>query len=68
MRALSIIVTLVALAGAGVITSSCHEHEGPAQKAGEKIDRATDKVSDTLDPKGPAEKAGRSLDRATGHD
>jgi len=38
--------------------------EGPAQRAGEKIDKAKDKVSDTVNPKGPAEKAGRSIDRA----
>jgi hypothetical protein len=37
---------------------------GPAQSAGEKVDRAADKVSDTVNPKGPAEKAGRSIDRA----
>jgi len=44
--------------------TGCPERRGPAQKAGEKIDRATDKISDALDPKGPAEKAGRKIDRA----
>lgn len=39
--------------------------KGTAEKAGEAIDRATDKVSDALSPKGPAEKAGRAIDRAT---
>jgi hypothetical protein len=39
--------------------------KGPAEKAGEAIDGAADKVSDTLDPKGPVEKAGRAVDRAT---
>jgi len=39
--------------------------KGPAEKAGEAIDNATDKVSDTLNPKGPVEKAGRAIDRAT---
>ena len=39
--------------------------KGAAQRAGEKLDRAKDTVSDTLDPKGPAEKAGRKIDRAT---
>ena len=48
-------------------SGGCSEHKGPAQQAGEKIDRAADKVSDTLDPKGPAEKAGRAIDRATDH-
>jgi hypothetical protein len=37
---------------------------GPAQRAGEKIDRAKDKVDDAVNPKGPAEKAGRTIDRA----
>ncbi|MBI4515520.1 MAG: hypothetical protein HY699_06870 [Deltaproteobacteria bacterium] len=39
--------------------------KGPAEKVGEAIDNAKDKVSDTLDPKGPVEKAGRAVDRAT---
>ena len=41
------------------------QHKGPAQKVGEKLDKAADKVSDTVDPKGPAQKAGRAIDRAT---
>jgi ABC-type oligopeptide transport system substrate-binding subunit len=44
--------------------AGCPE-KGTAEKAGEAIDNAKDKVSDTLNPKGPAEKAGRSIDRAT---
>jgi len=43
--------------------TGCPQH-GTAQSAGEKIDNAKDKVSDTINPKGPAEKAGRSIDRA----
>jgi hypothetical protein len=39
--------------------------KGVTQKAGEAIDNAADKVSDTVNPKGPAEKAGRAIDRAT---
>jgi hypothetical protein len=53
-----VLAATLALAG-------CPEKKGPAEKAGEAIDRATDKVSDTLNPKGPAEKAGRAIDRAT---
>ena len=34
--------------------------KGPAQKAGEKIDRAVDQLSG----KGPAEKAGERIDKA----
>lgn len=44
--------------------AACRE-KGPAERAGEKIDDAKDKVEDALDPKGPAEKAGRAIDRAT---
>lgn len=36
------------------------EEEGPAEKAGKKIDRTLDKLSD----KGPAEKAGERIDEA----
>jgi hypothetical protein len=36
--------------------------KGPAQKAGEKIDRITDQ--DKVIGKGPVEKAGRNLDKA----
>jgi len=50
---------------ATVALTGCPKKQGPAEKAGEAIDRATDKVSDTLNPKGPAEKAGRAIDRAT---
>jgi hypothetical protein len=38
------------------------ENKGPMQKAGEKIDRATEQ--DTLIGKGPLEKAGRNIDDA----
>lgn len=53
---------VLAIAAALALTG-CPE-KGPAEKAGDKVDKAMDKVSDTLDPKGPAEKAGRSIDRA----
>ena len=38
--------------------------KGPAQRAGENIDRAVENMKDAVDPPGPAQKAGRSLDRA----
>jgi predicted small lipoprotein YifL len=53
-----------ALATLALALTGCPD-KGPAQKAGEKIDNAKDKISDTVDPKGPAEKAGRAIDRAT---
>jgi hypothetical protein len=55
-----------ALATLALILTGCPD-KGPAEKAGEKIDKAKDKISDTIDPKGPAEKAGRAIDRATGN-
>ncbi len=47
--------------------AGCRE-KGPAEKAGEKLDKAGEKISDTLDPKGPAEKAGRKVDKALDND
>jgi hypothetical protein len=42
---------------------SCRE-KGPAEKAGESIDKAVKDVKDAVDPKGPLEKAGEKVDRA----
>jgi hypothetical protein len=41
---------------------SCRE-KGPAEKAGESIDKAVKDVKETVDPKGPLEKAGEKVDR-----
>lgn len=41
--------------------------KGPAEKAGEGMDNAVEKVKDAVDPKGPAEKAGEKVDKALGH-
>lgn len=43
--------------------ASC-EKKGPAEKAGEKMDKAIEDVKDAVDPKGPAEKAGEKVDKA----
>ena len=48
-------------------TAACSAHKGPAQRAGERMDKTADAVSDTVNPKGPAQKAGRAIDRATGN-
>jgi hypothetical protein len=41
-------------------------NEGPAERAGERVDRALDRVQDAVDPpNGPLERAGRAIDRAT---
>jgi hypothetical protein len=42
--------------------------QGPAEKAGSKIDDAAQKMKDVVDPPGPAEKAGRKVDKAIGND
>ncbi|KAA2213954.1 hypothetical protein [Teichococcus oryzae] len=40
-------------------------NEGPAERAGEKLDNAGAAIRDTVDPpRGPVERAGRSIDRA----
>jgi hypothetical protein len=46
----------------------CKSHEdGPLEKAGEKLDKAGEKIKDAVDPKGPAEKAGEKVDKALGN-
>ena len=53
----------VAALGFVVILGATACDKGPMQRAGEKIDRATDQ--DKLIGKGPVEKAGKSIDEAT---
>jgi hypothetical protein len=40
------------------------ESKGPAEKAGESIDKGVKDVKDAVDPPGPTEKAGRAIDGA----
>lgn len=51
---------LAPLLGLGV---GC-ESQGPAERAGEKIDQGVQDAKDALDPRGPAEKAGAAVDKA----
>lgn len=62
---LSALLVVTMLGASSVAMIACERPKGPVEKAGEKLDKAVDKVSDAVDPKGPAEKAGRALDRAT---
>jgi hypothetical protein len=62
-RLLSTALAVSLAIGGAALTSGCRE-KGPAERAGEKLDRSMDKLEDKLDPKGPAEKAGRKIDRA----
>ena len=52
------------LAGAFTLGAGCESEKGPAEKAGEKIDKAAKDAKDTISPPGPGEKAGRAIDKA----
>jgi hypothetical protein len=56
-----VIAALAAMLGGAAL--GC-KREGPAERAGKKMDHVKDKVDDTINPKGPVEKAGRAIDRA----
>lgn len=45
---------------------SCKE-KGPAERAGEKLDKAGENIKDAVNPKGPVEKAGEKVDKALGN-
>ncbi|MFN8390831.1 MAG: hypothetical protein U0136_11115 [Bdellovibrionota bacterium] len=60
---------LVAVACLFGVAACNHRHEGPVERAGEKIDDAVDNVKDGQSPfhkKGVAERAGEAIDDATG--
>lgn len=46
-----------------LVLAGCSD-PGPAEKAGESIDKAVEDVRDRLDPQGPAESAGEKVDEA----
>jgi hypothetical protein len=43
------VVIALALSSVALATSACPERKGPAEKAGEKIDKAIDKTKDAVD-------------------
>jgi len=51
------------LIGAFVSFAGC-EDKGPAEKAGESIDKGIQNAKDAVNPPGPGEKLGRGLDKA----
>lgn len=53
----------LALALTLAMMSGC-ESKGPAERAGENLDRGIEHAQDAINPPGPAEKAGREVDRA----
>lgn len=45
--------------------AACEDRGGPAERAGRSMDRAGERVRDTVDPpRGPVERLGRQVDRA----
>lgn len=57
-----IIATAAAIALAAGL-SACKK-KGPAEEAGESLDKAAENIKDAVNPKGPAEKAGEKVDKA----
>ena len=56
---------LFALLPSVLIGLAACEREGPAERAGQGIDRAGQNLRDAVDPpRGPVERLGRSVDRA----
>ncbi|MBS7809800.1 hypothetical protein [Roseococcus pinisoli] len=48
----------------GLGLAAC-DKPGPAQQAGQQLDRAGERIRDAVDPpRGPVERAGRAVDRA----
>jgi hypothetical protein len=47
------------------VTLAACQREGPGERAGRSLDRAGERLRDTVDPpRGPVERLGRSVDRA----
>jgi hypothetical protein len=55
---------LTALLLGAVLTCAGCEPKGPAQQAGETIDKGVQDAKDAINPPGPLEKAGRGVDKA----
>lgn len=61
MKRYLVMIPVLAL---GLGLAACDE-PGPAEQAGRQIDRAGERIRDTVDPpRGPVERAGRAIDRA----
>ena len=58
-------ITLACMLGGSIgLAAGCEAEKGPAEKAGENVDKAVQKAKDTVSPPGPGEKAGRAVDKA----
>lgn len=60
---ISAVFTALILSTTLAFTTGCRK-EGAAEKTGEALDDAGDKVKDAVTPDGPAEKAGKKVDDA----
>ena len=49
------------LFGLSALLLACSE-QGPAERAGEKVDETVESIQESLDPAGPAERTGRAID------
>ena len=56
-------VLSLVIGSGGMMLSGC-QNKGPAEQAGENIDKGMQNVKDAVVPAGPGEKAGRAVDRA----
>lgn len=63
MNTRTLIAPVLAL-GVAVLFVGC-EQKGPAQKAGENLDKAGQNVKDAVDPPSTGEKVGREIDKRT---
>ncbi len=57
-------VPLAAMFSVAFATVVGCESKGPAERAGESIDKGVQNAKDAIDPPGPMEKAGRAVNRA----
>ena len=57
------VATMLVMLGAVAGFAGC-EDKGPAEKAGESIDKGVQNAKDAVIPPGPGEKAGREVDKA----
>jgi hypothetical protein len=55
----------VALMLGAIISFAGCESKGPAEQAGEQIDKGVQNAKDAINAPGPLEKAGRAIDNAT---
>jgi hypothetical protein len=62
-KAAYLMAVLMAVAVAATVNTGCSK-KGPAERAGESLDKAGENVKDAVTPDGPVEKAGKKVDRA----